>query len=159
MEHFRLDYNYDWKLINFIAEKTNVEKFEFIIDPICEEYLDLPIPNKLVHFKKVKDFTCYAFDGTSFPFTFDHLEELRIYANSNRIINDIIKQNGKLVKLFLRIRRANIFNFLSEEWAKLLVISFGKSYHKDTWENQKKDIDAVAKLLNEKYSAESIECV
>lgn len=157
MEHFGPDYCYDRKLIEFIAEKTNVEKFDFIIHPIWGVYPQFT--HKCVHFKKVKDFTCYAFDGNSFPFTFDHLEELRLYADSNRLINDIIKQNGKLVKLFLRIRRANISDFLSEEWAKLLVFSFEEYYHKNRWENRKKNIDAVAKLLNEKYSAESIEFV
>lgn len=135
---------YDSSFVKFIAEQTKLEKFKLKSE--CK-------PKKHFHFKNIKHFVYSSVDRESFPFSFDQLETLKL--SNNILIDDIIKQNRKLVKLSL-FGYSLMFNFLSNELATLPSLSFDVSMryvHEDYW---RKNIDVLAEFLNEKCSATNI---
>lgn len=138
--------NNDWKFVQFIAEKSQLEKFKLVSS--------FP-PEERIHFKNMKHFS-YSGVKYSFPFTFDQLEKLELCVDNMRMDN-IIKQNEKLIELTLCIHKWNnsVGGFLSKELAEISTIRFDvplASY----WEDRKDEIDALAQFINKKSSAFNI---
>lgn len=137
-------YNNNWAFVHFMAENTHFDKLKLLSQVSAK---------KPIHFKQIKHFI-YSGDGYNFPFSFDQLENLELLCIRNMRIDDIIRQNEKLVNISLRIT-GNISTFLTNELAKLPAITF-EIDDRNGWENWKDDIDALAKFLHEKTSSSNI---
>lgn len=125
----------NWKLVQFIAEESQIEKFEL------DTYSS---PAKPIHFKNLKHFV-YRGDRSQFVYTFDQLKWLEMIDFNERIDN-IINQNKTLVKLSVR-GIPGCF----EELARLPVLKFstiGIEYYLS---------DEFADFINKRSSASNIE--
>lgn len=134
----------NFRFVKFVAEQSKLEKFGLLSSIHTDEHF---------HFKNVKRFHYSARSlPNNFPFSFDQLEKLKLDFIEEKLIDDIIKQNEKLVKLSLRANQ-NIFYHLTEELAKLQLVSLSV-IRTGYW--KKKHIDLLAKFLNEKSSATNV---
>lgn len=131
------------KLIKIITGKLRLERLGL--------YLDNP-PIKKIHFKTLKQFTyrCEWDPLHKFPFKFDELKALQLLEAENIRVDDIIKQNGKLVELSLKLRKHNFSYFLSQDLGKLSTIVFDSSHLRFFSENWEYKLDEMTRIINEK---------
>lgn len=127
----------NWKLVQFIAEESHIEKFKF------DTYDDLS-PAKPIHFKNLKHFV-YSGGPSQFDYTFDQLESLEMI-DFNEQIDNIINQNKKLIKLSLR----GIPGYFTE-LARLSVLKFTALNIEYSFS------DEFADFINKRSSASNIE--
>lgn len=137
-------------LIRFISEKTQFEE----LDIDCSNKIPL---NERIHFPTLKRF---RYDkpiknGSEFPFSFDQLERLtlslRDYMNIDQI-DEIIRQNEKLVEVSLEDLKSSFSIMKSKELGRLPEIELKLSYQcKDEY-----TFDDIIMFVNQKSLASKI---
>lgn len=133
----------NWKRIQFIAEETQIEKLKL------KSYTE---PSESIHFTNLKHFV-YAGVGSSFPFTFDHLQKLRLCdVWRMNTIHRIVTENDKLIKLSLCIEwiHRGLWTSKLAQFQPEITFNMRKWNVRKEWTE---DIDSMAWFLNRKSLA------